>query len=169
MIEEIKYVDNVLVPDESFKINYKGKNCLRIFQIVQPILMETMEVDSPKFYEDLALWDGNSGPFRGAWRAKKPWDRWTLFWISVNAWGRIDLRDPEKRGRLTIKIRPYLETRIEYATELQRAIWWVYSHLFYNDHRRKLLTLSHAIFRKFRDRLLTEYGIELVAPPAPPR
>lgn len=169
MLESIKYSDNLLVPEESLKINYKGKNCMRIFQIIQPVLMETMEIDSPKFYEDIALWDGNDGKFRGVWRAKKPFDRWTTMWVAVNAWGKIDLRDPDKKGVLTLKIKPYLQTEVDYATDIQKGLWWVYSLTFYNEHRRKLMTWGLDFFRQIRDRILREYGIELIAPPAPPR
>lgn len=167
-VKMLSYSDALLVPDPTLTIKYTGKNVLLFFNPkigLRPILMDTLEIDSPKFYEDRIQWDGRSGSFQGKWKGKKPFDRWSGLLFEVEAFGSVNLRSKEQEGSITIKLKPFLVTSIEYAHELQRMSWWLYSNIFYNHQRRTYLAEGMDYFRRIRDRVYRLYGMEML--PAP--
>jgi len=165
VIKTLSYRDNLLVPVEAKTWRYRGPNPMRIWKQIMPTLILTLEIDSPRAYNDLLLWDARSGTFQGKWRANKSFDRWTRFWVVINAWGKIDLKSPERMGQMTVKLHPYLETQVEYATDIQRALWWTYSYLFYNDRRRKWLAKSKDYYDQIENKLKKILGMWLSPTP----
>lgn len=156
-IRDLIYTDNVLRPAEALTLKFKGPDVVKIFGMAKPVLMTLLEIDSPKFYEDMVMWDVSSGSFRGLWKGVKPYDRWTKLFYVLNCFGKYNSKT--KQGDITIKLRPYLYTRVEYANEFQKALWWVYSFLFYNAQRRQYLRRSLDFHKQIEDTIKAAFGI----------
>lgn len=157
VIQRLSYSDQMLRPHDAKTLRYKGKDPMKVFSPIRTMLIEILEIDSPKYYEDKLLWDANSGTFQGTWKAKKPWDKWSKMTLYVNIWGKVNFRDGT--GDFTMKLKPVLETEVDYAHEIQRAMWWAYSYLFYNNQRRVYMKRGMYLFEMVENRIREMYGM----------
>lgn len=154
----LKYKDELIAGQDIIAIKYKGNDPFgKVMRSIEGIVRQTLEIDSPKFFERYIGWDMNDGTYKAKWEAFKPGDRWTKMNITVLCWGEQSLKD--KNGWMTLKITANIETKVYYHHSIQKSLWWTYAYSFYNRHRRKLWEQYRDYVYEIEERIKEELGI----------
>ena len=156
--KKIDYKDELVQGQDVLIIKYKGHDPFgKILRSIEGIVRQTLEIDSPKFFERYIGWDLTDGTFKAKWEAKKSGDRWTKMNVTVFCWGEQSIKD--KNGWMTLKITGNIHTNVYYHHSIQKSLWWTYAYSFYNNHRRKLWEEYRDYLYEIEERAREELGI----------
>ena len=137
-MSSIKVEDDILLPLESLRVNYKGSNPFNACKAFPTILKDIMKVSSSSIGETELKWDttGPSADFYGKWIARRSEDRWTKTFIRIIAQGD---QSKDYKGSIKIIIKGTVATEYEFSNFIQKSFWWFFNLGFYYNQRRKYL------------------------------
>ena len=155
--------DNILAPKNKLVMRYKGEDPFSIARMLNSYLKDLLKVSSSKIYEDDVRWDktGEPRPFFGMWRVRGGEDlkdNWSQVWFAINYQGEQPIKQGQQ-GELRIEIKGFLQTKIPYHNFLQKAAWWVYFKIFYNEQRREYLDRAKDYTLRMKEAFQRELGI----------
>ena len=130
--------DDILLPLESFRIDYKGAGPFNACKAFANILKDVMKVSSSNVAETELKWDttGAANDFYGKWIGRRGEDRWTKTFIRIIAQGD---QGKDFRGSIKIIVKGTVKTTYEYSNFIQKSFWWFFNTGFYYKQRRKYL------------------------------
>ncbi len=126
---------DVLAPDREFTADYKCYHPTRILNSMLEILKMIWRIPSSAAYWDKMKWDASSeqADFYGEWRAIDKKDGYSKVTNKIVIMGS---QGKDKNGKITVKIKPTLETVIPYKTAIDKAFIKIYLDTVY---RRQIL------------------------------
>ncbi len=158
---DIRLVSDIFSPQYMKTIRYTGKNTARTIRLVPSLLRIVFRITSSNYYEDEIKWDKTTedAEFFGQWRVKDTFrgDARSTIWIKAKVLGYQNSKT--KEGSVTIYLHPYIITKIPYDTILQKSLAFTYTHLFYKNQRKEIISRELSIIQKFEDRLKEELGL----------
>lgn len=155
----IEYTDSLNAPKESVVINADTKNPTAFYNTIRKRMQILLETNSPNIYEDKFKWDATDGSFFGMWKGIRKEDRWTELQINIKSWGVLRF-DEERTGKIRVEIKGLLKTKVEYWHSIQKALWWFYCFIFYNEQRRKYFERGKFYYMKsIEDYVKDQLGI----------
>lgn len=163
-----KYVifDYVLEPEDKLKIEYKGKDPFRIYNMLPGLMQKIFHGRGKNIFEDAFVWDVTTDP-RGFYFEKKydddKFDRFTSFKLKIRAFGNQP-SDPESpKGTLYMEIKPEIETKYEFKSIVDKAIAvpfiWLYHRIMYSSVRRRYMQILKENTFKLVAAIRDELGI----------
>lgn len=158
MVDKITIQDEVLAPEGSPKINFEGKNPFVIVTMVPNLLRNTMKITGKDIHELEVRWDATADPreFYGRWQGKRAEDRWSNTRLRVIVQGAMSLKD--RTGWISIEIKGFLDTNVNFNTFLQKAMWWIFFRTFYWKQRRRYLELAKDNLYTMKEAFIRELG-----------
>lgn len=147
---EILIFERMNDPSEKLVLKFEGKNPFRLAQFVKNASKNVWRPDSPDFYEPLLRWDasGDNRQFMLVYEIRTPVDKWTTEHPVFRCLGTQDVNTRE--GTAEIEFWGELETKYDYSFGIQRSIWWLYNHIFYDRQRQVYLENSRRRMLEFR-------------------
>ena len=140
---------NVLAPEEDITREFEGDNPAKLFGLMNELIRSTFRVGAASFFEDKVKWDklGDPVEFFGQWRGKDSKDQWTTFWIKVVIIGKQNQKD--KKGKVKVKIKPWLYTKMPYSTGLDKAMKTINMRSFYSNQIKAYVAAAKREIEKF--------------------
>jgi len=156
---KITIVDDILIPSESFFVNFKGKNPFTVCGMFPTMLKEIMKITGKDIWETDLRWDLTSDPrpFYGVWMGKRTEDIWTKTRIRILAQGAQGSKD--KVGWIRVQMKGTVETEYDYSNFFQKSLWWFYSFMFYYKQRRNYIDFAKDNMEILKARINKSLGI----------
>ena len=158
MGKEILIQDEVLAPEGAPKINFEGKNPFVVVTMIPTLLRNVMKITGKDIHELEIRWDATDDPreFYGRWQGTRSEDRWSKTRLRVIVQGAMSLKD--RTGWVTIEIKGFLDTSINFNTFLQKGMWWIFFRSFYWKQRRMYLELAKDNLYTMKEAFIRELG-----------
>ena len=152
---------NVLAPEEDITREFEGDNPAKLFNVMNEKIRSVFKVGAASFFDDKIKWDklGDPVEFFGQWRGKDAKDQWTTFWVKVVILGKQNKKD--KRGKVKIKIKPWLVTKIPYSTTFDKAMKNINMKSFYKKQIKKYVEETSRQVEEFDNELRDLFEAEL--------
>jgi len=159
MAKEMTILTDILVPEREFVAEYAADNPAQLLGIMLELLKATWRVSSSKVYTDKIKWDvtGKETEFYGEWRARDPKDKRSTVWNRIIVQG---VQDPKtKKGKVTIKVKSVLHTKLEFTTPIDEALRFFYLNTFYKDQIKKYVSIGKKRVQEFDDNIRRILGV----------
>ena len=148
MAGEIKIKTDVLAPDREFTADYKCYHPTRIMHSMLELGKMIWRVPSSAAYWDKMKWDNTSeqAEFYGEWRVRDTKDGYSKV---INKIVVMGTQGKDKNGKITVKIKPTLETTIPYQTPFDKALFKIYLDTVYRKQILQYVDLAQRRVKEF--------------------
>lgn len=152
-------IDDILAPEETIVISYKGDNPIKICDKIKGWLRRIFMVETKDLYERIFKISklGEVRDFYNMWHVEKGKDSWSKIFCKVIIDGKQDWKT--KKGSVKIEITAWLQTKYEYNNFLQRAFWLIYNRLFYYKQRRVYIQEGRMLVEALKNEIYKALGI----------
>ncbi len=149
----IEIVDDILAPEESIVISYKGDNPIQICFKISDWLKKIFLVESKDIYERKFKISKLSDvrDFYNMWHVEKDKDKWSTIYCKVTITGKQSWKT--KKGSIRIEITAWLRTSYEYSNFIQRAFWLIFNRIFYYKKRRGYVQEGRMLVEALKDEI----------------
>lgn len=139
---------DVLAPEREYTAEYKCYHPTRIMTSMLELLKMVWRVPSSAAYWDKVKWDATSekSEFYGVWRARDNKDRYSKVWNKIVILG---VQGKDKNGKVTIKVKPTLETTFPYKTVVDKTVLQIYLNTVYRKQILQYVDLAQRRVKEF--------------------
>lgn len=157
--------DDCLAPRHYLELEYNGPNPFKVYMASKPILRKIFEVETKDLWERDFRWDiaGDPHTFYIKIYIDKSLDRFTSMSVEIIFQG-WQPSDPNKVGKVKIKLGGVIKTRFPQNTYFQRSLFyrwfiWFYTRYFYNETRRNHLLKCRRWIEELRETYMELLGM----------
>lgn len=145
---KLKIKTDVLAPDREFTADYKCYHPTRIIHTMLELVKMIWRVPSSQAYWDKVKWDATSeqADFYGEWRVIDKKDRYSKV---VNKIVVMGTQGKDKNGKVTVKIKPTLETELDYKTVIDKVFLKMYLDTVYRKQILQYVDLAQRRVKEF--------------------
>ncbi len=138
---------------------YSGPTPSRIFKHVKSIIVDTLAIEGPSFYEDSIKWDVAGDPvmFYGVWRGVETKDARAKIVLQIKIQGEEGKRD--RQGWLTVWIRYMLNVDIPYGNFLEKSLSFINAELYYKPRVRQYQEQARRRMDEIEDKLRSTFDL----------
>jgi hypothetical protein len=160
MAKETTIVTDILAPEREYVAEYTVNNPAKLLGVMLELMKGVWRIPSASVYTDKIKWDvtGEKTEFYGEWRAKDKKDGRTIVWNRIIVQGTQDPKT--KDGTATIKLKPMMQTKIESATAIDRAVRMFYLNSFYKEQMRAYVAGAKRRVNDFDEAIRLTLNIE---------
>ena len=153
--------DDCLAPERFIYLDYSGPDPFAVAKKIGSMLAGFFHVSSSGICEYDFRWDRSGDPrgFFVRWWIKKGMSNWTTAWYYIQVQGNVHSETNE--GQFTMEVSAELQTKIGFRNPFFRAIWSMYSYLFYNKVRRSYIRICSDLSHGLRDELKDHYNLKV--------
>jgi len=146
-------IDDILAPEESIVINYKGDNPIQVVHKISGWLKSVFMVETKDVYERQFKISklGDVRDFFNLWHVEKSKDKWSKIFCKVVIDGKQSWST--KKGSVRIEITAWLQTSYNYSNFIQRSFWLLYNRIFYYKMRRKYIQEGRTLVETLKDEI----------------
>ncbi len=158
--------DDCFVPERFVTLTYAGRDpwgvAVKIAEQVKPFF----HVSSSGTNNMRLNWDDAGDPvsFYSIWWAKVKYSRFTTAWFRFKVQG--EKKKADNTGTFTFELQANLETKFEGWSPILRTAWLMYSYLFYNRIRRKMIERCRNTALNFKNELKKHFELDVTSTPA---
>jgi hypothetical protein len=149
------FEDDCMAPSAKLQITYTGKNPIKLYKELRPLLLKIFEISNKDIWERDYRWDTTEDPRSFYIRVcvNKGLDKRSDLLIEIIFQGKQP-SDSSKDGKMTVSINARLKTEYEVNSPVYRTIIWAYNYFFYSRRRINYLFLCNKwvdqLWREFR-------------------
>lgn len=158
--KKVTIIDDCLVPDKFVWLRYTGHNPWGVVNHITNTIRPFFHVSASGTRHHRLNWDvvGENISFYSVWWVKKELSTHTMMWIDMKVIGKK--AKATNHGEFNMQMNARLETNFEGWTHWVKPIWMMYSYLFYNRVRRKMLERCRNNVYNFREELKKHFNLE---------
>jgi hypothetical protein len=155
--------DECLAPAKFIYLNYSGPNPFEVARKIGESLKFFFHVSTAGVSETRLNWDISGDPitFYNTWWVQKKLSGFSTIWVYIKIEGKKSKTTNE--GSFMLELRAQLVTKFKYSNPLLKALWWIYSYLFYNKPRRKYVERCNNFATSFRDEIKEHFNLKIAA------
>jgi len=153
--------DDCLAPERYIYLDYSGADPFGVVKKIGGMLNKFFHVSTSGVCEYDFRWDRSGDPygFFVRWWVKKSLSGWTTAWFYIQVQGNVGKETNE--GSFRLEISAELKTEIGHRSPLFRALWEIYSYVFYNKRRREYIRICSNLAHSLRDELKEHYNLKI--------
>ncbi|MFQ5648001.1 MAG: hypothetical protein ACE5FW_02085 [Candidatus Aenigmatarchaeota archaeon] len=157
---KVVIVDNCLAPDKDIFLSYSGPDPWKIVRGIEGAIRPFFHVSSVGTSNTRLNWDRSGDPveFFSTWWVKKPFSGYTGARWDIKAQGNQG--KTSGIGRFSIRITANLTTEFAGWSPFVKPVWYMYSYLFYDKVRRRMIERCREFSEGFRNVLKEQFGLE---------
>ncbi len=154
-------VDDCLSPSPFVYLTYSGPNPIRVYTKITGMMQEFFEVSSSGIFEDKFYWDvsGSSVEFFIRMKVRRTLSRFTKMYVEMHVMGKR--KKEVNKGKFTLRVNSYIETKFKYSNIFLRSLWWIYNYIFYYNVRRKYLDFCRNITNEFIEEIKEYFNLKI--------
>lgn len=153
--------DDCLAPERYIYLNFSGPDPYGVAKKIGGMLNSFFHVSTSGTCEYDFRWDRTGDPvgFFNRWWVQKKLSGWTTAWFHIQVQGNKSKETNE--GNFTLELSAELITDIKHANPFFKAIWWIYSYIFYDKRRREYVRFCSNLAHGLRDELKEHYSLNI--------
>ena len=153
--------DDCLAPERFIYLKYSGADPYGVVKKIDGMLKHFFHISSSGACQYDFRWDNSGNPrsFFIRWWTKKGMSNWSTAWYYFQVQGNVDVEKNE--GDFNFEMSAEIKTKIGSKNPLFKAIWGVYSYVFYNKRRREYIQHCSNMAHSFRDELKEHYNLKI--------
>ncbi|HDD72493.1 MAG TPA: hypothetical protein ENG00_00205 [Candidatus Aenigmarchaeota archaeon] len=158
---KFEIVDDCLAPVQFMYLEYSGANPFGVYLKIAEDMQRFFEISSSGYFEDFLMWDksGKDISFFIRMKARRKLSAFTKMFVHMHIRGT---RSKEvNKGKFTLRLNSYLETKFQYSNPILRAFWWIYSYIFYDNVRRNYIEFCANTTRDFINEIKAHYNLKI--------
>ncbi|MBL7206266.1 MAG: hypothetical protein ISS36_01565 [Candidatus Aenigmarchaeota archaeon] len=162
----IKIIDECLAPDKFIHFDYSGPDPWGVAKKISESARGFFHLGASAFYFDRINWDISGDPvsFWGLWKCEIPTSRWSTIWIYIRVQG--DKGKTNNVGKFTMRMNAEIITQFEGWKLFLRPLYNLYSYLFYNKVKRRLLERCTGFVLGFRNEIKEHFNVQTTEIPS---
>ncbi len=135
-MKKFEIVDDCLAPAQFMYVSYSGASPFAVYSKIMGMLQQFFEISSSGVFEDRFDWDvsGSEVGFYSKVKIRRDFGKFTNMFVQMQVKG--SRRKDTNKGKFTLRVNAWLETKFEYSNPIVKSLWWIYSYLFYDKARR---------------------------------
>lgn len=163
---KITIEDDCLVPERFLTMTYSGKDPWGVGRKIAEMVKPFFHVSSSGTNNLRLNWDDAGDPvtFYSLWWVKVKYSRFTTSWFRIKVQGEKHKAD--NTGTFTLELQANLETKFSGWSPFLRTAWLMYSYLYYNRIRRKMIERCRNSTLNFRNEIKKHFELEASSTPA---
>lgn len=159
---KITIIDDCMPFTKTIGLKYSGPEPFSISQKMWEDIKEFFQVSTSGVSFHQLNWDDSGDPitFFLRWWVKKKFSRMSGMQLKMKAVG--SKRKADNTGDFSLSMRSFLTTIYETRLPgpLARLVWAIYSYLFYNKQRQRMLKQCQDLTMSYRDYLEKKFGLK---------
>jgi hypothetical protein len=160
MGEKIRIIDDCLVPDKFVWLKYSGPDPWDAAKHISGRIRSFFHVSASGTANTRINWDvvGENTSFYSVWWVKKALSTHTMMWIHMKVLGKKS--KATNNGNFTFQMNAYLDTTFGGSSIFLKPFYYIYSYIFYNRVRRKMLERCRNSVYSFREDIKKHFNLQ---------